>query len=60
MGPVIDQLPDLWEQLRTNPLPNPYVAIQEKLFHETFSMTAEPAGLRAAEAIHHYLTKGKK
>ena len=110
MGPVIDQLPDLWEQLRqpfplstasmasclypahrqsrllgmkgenrispcdppsriesslqrellTNPLPNPYVSIQEKLFNETFSMTAEPAGLRAAEAIHHYLTKGKK
>ena len=36
MGPVIDQLPDLWEQLRTNPLPNPYVSIQEKLFNDNF------------------------
>ncbi len=86
MGPVIDQLPDLWEQLRTNPQPfplstasmasclypahrqsrllgmkgNPYVSIQEKLFNETFSVTAESAGLRASKAIHHYLTKGKK
>jgi hypothetical protein len=60
MGPVIDQLPDLWEKLRTNSLANPYVSIQEKLFNDTFSVTAEPAGLRASAAIHHYLTREKK
>jgi hypothetical protein len=55
MGPVIDQLPQLWEKLQTYPLPNPYLLIQESLFKKTFSITEESASLRAVNAIRQFM-----
>ena len=54
MGPVIDRLSDLWPKLS---LTNPYADVQKQLFHDTFSVTQESSGARAAHAIHHYLTE---
>ncbi|MBS0349719.1 MAG: CDP-glycerol glycerophosphotransferase family protein [Proteobacteria bacterium] len=54
MGPVIEQLPQLWKILEDYPIPNPYLVIQEQLFKKTFSITDEPASLRAANAIREF------
>ncbi len=55
MGNVFEDLPDLWEHLKNNPLANPYADIQKKLFQETYSITEESAGARSANAIHDFL-----
>lgn len=52
LGAVIDRLPDLWAHLAVQPIPNSYIELQKKLFADTFSITAESAAARGANAIH--------
>lgn len=57
MGPVYEKLADLWQDLENGLEHTPYTGIQKKLFDDTFSITAETAGVRAVRAIENFLIK---
>jgi hypothetical protein len=57
LGTVVDHLPDLWAQLAVHPQPNPYADLQRQWFTDTFSITAESAAVRGANAIHNYVRR---
>lgn len=58
MGPVFEQLQELWRYLRHGTDHSRYFEIQKNLFDATFSITCEPASLRVATAIENYLHTG--
>lgn len=55
MGPVFEQLQELWKYLQHGVDHSRYFEIQKTLFDETFSITSEPACLRVAKTIENYL-----
>jgi hypothetical protein len=56
MGPVYENLNNLWKDFENGLEHFPYAGIQKRLFEDTFSITTETAGARAAQAIKDFLT----